>query len=375
MKTTIGVHTHVTNPLSSGYLGYLACIESWARVADEVVVVDGGSTDGSIPYLLSWLGVLAAKIKIVCTNESSWGTGQLWFWPQIAINRQVGFEALETDWAIHVDADHVLHDTISREEIVTSLKDANLSYVHSFWVNAVQDGQIKRRIRTRAWVVNKRKVVHDGVKIGYGIEERSGVHLDYPLRAYKYGGFLDPLTGWGKEYCVGDYVEPGSVLEIEVFRYGHFFFSVEQCISKCRRLDLALARYSGNSPSSNLQVVLDNKIPQAPAADSVSKDQMLDWPHPKCIKRVLSEHYRMGMIGGVRSPQSKESNTKQYLVGKWLHVTKRLQTAWLRSKGYSGAILQQQWQPLDTPIRQPLNVRDVYAEQDRYLPSTYCIET
>ncbi len=141
--TKIGVHTHITNPLSSGYLAYLACVESWARVADKVVVVDGGSTDGSIPLLIDWIGQLANKMHVISTPETSWGKGQMWCWPQIAINRQVGFASLATDWAVHVDADHVLHDDISREAFQSELNKFTQSYVLSFWVSGFKGGGAK----------------------------------------------------------------------------------------------------------------------------------------------------------------------------------------------------------------------------------------
>ena len=44
VRLTIGIHTHITNPLSSGYHGYPACVDSRLSIADEVIVVDGGST-------------------------------------------------------------------------------------------------------------------------------------------------------------------------------------------------------------------------------------------------------------------------------------------------------------------------------------------
>ena len=43
----VSAHTYVTNPLSTGYLVCLPAIQSFLDFADEVIVVDGGSTDGS----------------------------------------------------------------------------------------------------------------------------------------------------------------------------------------------------------------------------------------------------------------------------------------------------------------------------------------
>jgi len=43
---TVGVVTAITNPLSTGYLAYLAFVDSWSKVADQVILVDGGWTQG-----------------------------------------------------------------------------------------------------------------------------------------------------------------------------------------------------------------------------------------------------------------------------------------------------------------------------------------
>jgi len=51
-RPIIGVVASITNPLTTGYLAYLAFADSWSKVADEVVIVDGGSTDGSLEFFM-----------------------------------------------------------------------------------------------------------------------------------------------------------------------------------------------------------------------------------------------------------------------------------------------------------------------------------
>jgi hypothetical protein len=372
--STIGVHTHITNPLSSGYLAYLACIESWAKVVDEVVVVDGGSTDDSIAFLMNWLGPLGGKVKVVWTQESSWGKGDLWCWPQIAINRQIGLDALNADWAIHVDADHVLDDSVSRDTLQHELeKSSKPSRIQSFWVSAFDEGRLRRRIRTRAWIVNKRSMVNDGARIAYGIEEGSGSHLDYPVYLRKYSCFLDPLTNVKKRYWVGPLVEWGSTLDIDVVRYGHFFFTPDQFLYKCRRLDAALSRYVGRAPSATIALLLQNKVAVSRPNNGVSKDELLSWPHPSSIKRVIAEFYQADMLGGLIYKKSILDYKLESVLLALLRAERWLRTVRMRAQGYRGIRDLHQWVPVDAPDPEPLDVRAIYMEQDKYLPPEYRI--
>ena len=43
----ISVITTATNPLSNDYQTFFACLNSFSKIADEIIVVSGGTTDGS----------------------------------------------------------------------------------------------------------------------------------------------------------------------------------------------------------------------------------------------------------------------------------------------------------------------------------------
>ena len=104
----VSAHTYVTNPLSTGYLIYLPAVQSFLDFADEVVVVDGGSTDGSLEALAGLRG--HERLVVVSNEQTRWGAGDAWERPQFGIQRQTGFERCTGDWAIAFDADHVLPD-------------------------------------------------------------------------------------------------------------------------------------------------------------------------------------------------------------------------------------------------------------------------
>ena len=51
--------TLCTNPLTTNYLTYIAYLNSWAKYVDEIIIVDGGTTDKS--YSSSLISELAKQ--------------------------------------------------------------------------------------------------------------------------------------------------------------------------------------------------------------------------------------------------------------------------------------------------------------------------
>lgn len=365
--TTIGVHTHITNPLTSGYMGYLACVESWAKVADQVVVVDGGSTDDSIPVLMDWLGPLANRVRVISTEETHWGTGEKWFWPQIAINRQVGFSSLDTDWAIHVDADHVLADCVNRDLLERELQSVREHLVSSFWVSAFENGTLVQRTRSRAWIVNRNRTLHQDTQTGYGIDAKSGSHLDYPIGVCLIHTFVDPSNRAQKQYLLGNYIQSSGVVDIDTVRYGHFFFSPTQCIHKCRRLDLMLSRFCGNAPSRTRSLVIQNQIPDEYVLHHLSCERLLEQDHPTPVKHVIRDYFSPAFLGAMIA---RQPHTTERLLLDILRVERRLRTAWMYARGYRGAVDRQRHAilPHSKHPDQPLDVCQLYTEQNEFLP-------
>lgn len=90
----------LTNPERRGDT-YKECIQSALGFSDEVVIVDGFSTDGS----LNWIRSLDdSRIKIVFLP---WG--QEFDWLQISKAFQFGYDSCTGDWGVHLDADFILH--------------------------------------------------------------------------------------------------------------------------------------------------------------------------------------------------------------------------------------------------------------------------
>ena len=303
--STIGVHTHITNPLTSGYLSYLASIESWARIADQVIVVDGGSVDNSIDVLREWLGPLSSKVTVVAIPETEWGKEDSWEWPQLAVNRQVGYSLLDTDWAIHIDADHVLCDGTSKENVLFELSKHPEALLLNYWVSAFSYGSLGKRIRKRPWIINKKLALQKGIDVAYGVGGRTVAVVERPIFPRSVGSFVDPLSLQNKQYFIGDLIEPDGTVNMDCVRYGHFFFTAQQCLHKSKRLDKAYSRFAKKSHSRDLELILKHALPRNGKGFHFAKDELLLQDHPSSIKRVFESYYSEDMLGAFSAKQTR----------------------------------------------------------------------
>jgi glycosyltransferase involved in cell wall biosynthesis len=294
--TTLGFHARMANPLSMGYLAYLACFDSWRKIADKVVVVDGGSTDGSV-QLLQQHASNDPKIRVLCNDLSHWGSRARW--EQSTLNMQLGHEALaECDWIIRADADHVL-DVASANSLRDDLESRFTNEpVVAFNVNYFKNGRYHRRQKPRNWIINNRLARMKGCRIGWGKDKITRMLSDHPMLVERESEFADPETGVRKTYLTGELIETGPVCDIEVYRYGHFFFTVEQAISKCRKWDDLVTAFAQKKPKNNLELLIE--------ADAVgisgwhTRDELMRIWHPPEVQRLIGEYYEIGMLGGAK---------------------------------------------------------------------------
>lgn len=95
--------TYVRNGINYQY-PFLASIQSLLPIVDEMIVVVGDSTDGTRDAILA---LNDEKIKIVDSiwDEDSRKNGKIF-----AHQSNLGIEQITGDWAIHIQADEVLHE-------------------------------------------------------------------------------------------------------------------------------------------------------------------------------------------------------------------------------------------------------------------------
>lgn len=225
----IGFHTRFTRPLSLGYLSYLACVDSWRKLADRVVVVDGGSEDGSCELLTNWID-RDPKVQLLSNEQTHWGRS--FAWEQSAFNIQLGQDALlDCDWILRTDADHVVDLTSAAGLLGELEREYADKLIISFNVYYLWNGKYRQRNRPRDWIVNNRLAKEKGIKVGWGHDLTTQQLTDNPLRVEGEKEFIDPETQVKKTICCGRILPSEGVCSLNVYRYGHFFFSKEQAIN------------------------------------------------------------------------------------------------------------------------------------------------
>src|SRR3990167_2221818 len=97
----VSCHTTITNPEENQY-PYIEAITSYCALADEVIVVDGGSTDGSLEKILA----ISPKVKIVTLP---WPQDK-WDWWELPRHINYGLDRCTGDWCVKMDIDYVIHE-------------------------------------------------------------------------------------------------------------------------------------------------------------------------------------------------------------------------------------------------------------------------
>ena len=238
----ISACTYITNPLSTGYLIYLPAIQSFLDFADEVIVVDGWSDDGSLQALQQLRG--QERLKIIASEQTYWGRDDRWERPQFAVQRQTAFEAAEGDWTIHFDADHVLPD-FEYDTLRQRLHESKgRGILHAFNLVACAGGGYQKIKKRKHWCINKRLAREKGISIGYGIKKHTGGN-ERPVSLDSKESFVDPVTKVLKFYYAGKAYPDSKPLGVSLYKYDHFFFTTQQLLAKFQRFENMRARWEG----------------------------------------------------------------------------------------------------------------------------------
>lgn len=361
-QPSIGVVLTITNPLSSGYLAYLACIDSWAKVADEVVIVDGWSADGSLDLLSRWIGE-RPNVRLLHTPMTYWHPGEMFHAHQNGVNLNVGLSDIQTDWVFSINGDYVLNT-----QTTANLAAQLLEHREDYWLRFQRiklTGKAQVRLDQRGILINLAKIRRDGLYVAHGQDMRSRIGSDFPIRVVQKATFLDATNGTLKSIFAGQSLPPGGKVDIQCAVYGHFFFTLEQCLAKCRKWDKAFARLYGSAPKRDMEISLAQRFHSIEA--HYPKEEILLWGHPLEAQRLIAEFYEPGMLGGAVRRVSSLGQMATNIARKLLGGERHLRTRWMRSQGYRGLDEQHRWVPIDAPDPEPLDVGRAYAEQDRFL--------
>lgn len=247
----ISIFTTITNPERWQY-PYLEALRSFLDVADEVVVVDGGSDDGSIEKIKkefwpAFEGGYAQsdypenqkpRMKIV---NMPWP----WEYSQAEFPKHLnaGLEACTGDWAIKCDIDYVFH-----ENQINDLQVRLRGYNDEKWLAGSLD---KFSVLNKSRGFRKAKLpfaIHtavSGTAVKFGIQSDVDPALDdwcYPIVQMN-GKVTDEGVPIGISLPVGA-VKP---LDIQVWNYDYFFRTEEMAMQFFQRTSRAWRKSVNNN--------------------------------------------------------------------------------------------------------------------------------
>ncbi len=213
----------MTNPTKFGY-PYLESIKSWLPIVDELVIIDGGSTDGSIEEINK---IGDSKIRIISDKDTKWEED--WFYSRMGINFNRGYHECKGDIVIKFDIDYVLHEDAYLKEgdkynfkvqFKKATTDNNLIISFTRWNFVLIDRYFFKAEKTLA--VNR-----DACR-------KRNIPVDYGLDFKKWGWGYAPIVRSGIENKInmGDLLRTkGNSISfggIKVFNYGFCFSTIEQ---------------------------------------------------------------------------------------------------------------------------------------------------
>ena len=165
---TYNEETNLHYPLDSAY-----------NLVDEVIVVDGGSTDKTIQIAKSY----GNKVKIIQTNNP----------PMFHINKQKALDAAGGEWILQLDADEALTDELKQEIKNVIHRNDQLSII-----NNQQNGfEIEN-----SKLIKNLKLEIENLPVAYNLPRKNwfinrflmkgGQYPDYTIRLYRNGAARFP---------------------------------------------------------------------------------------------------------------------------------------------------------------------------------------
>lgn len=235
-EVVVSAFVLTTNSIKGEY-PFIESIKSWSEAVDEIVVVDGGSTDGTVEAIQA---LEDPKIRIISDEDTRWEDE--WFYARMGHNFTRGLEECTGDVVIKFDADYVLHERSYRIHINkrTVRDDAQWIFdsdFHSLSFNRRNFILIDRYFyKTKKTLgVNKTLLKSKGINLKYGLDiDNWGWGFDFIDGKYEENGiwFGDMIRKTEKDYiCCAD-----------VFNYDYSLMSKECCYRSRRRHFLAVTK-------------------------------------------------------------------------------------------------------------------------------------
>jgi len=217
---TIGAFVTITNPIRRQDK-YLECISCLRDLCDDVVVVDGGSTDGSLE-----------KIKGYRIVHENWP--HEWNWVELPRHLNMGLDALDTDWILKFDVDQFISKTEFsnlKEELKLCPEDINVVEIQQ--MNTIYGKRFHLKTGKRIILRGSAK---DKIQFGEMIGKYTDLCQLVEVNGHKIvDGYKLPIGHKPNKHRTG----------IRFWNYPYFFKTKEPALEELMRFSRAHYRYFG----------------------------------------------------------------------------------------------------------------------------------
>ncbi len=174
-KVKVSAFCLTTNAIKNQF-PFIESIKSFLPILDELIVVDGGSTDGTVEAIKA---IGDSKIKIIQDDDTKWEDE--WAYGRMGHNFNRGLQECTGDWAIKFDVDYILHekkrDSI-RVDLLRGLQNEVLCIAFTRLNFILSDRFFAKSKKTLA--INKTECKKQGINLKYGLDiERWGWGFDF----------------------------------------------------------------------------------------------------------------------------------------------------------------------------------------------------
>jgi glycosyltransferase involved in cell wall biosynthesis len=161
----------VTNSIKRGDT-FIEAIQSHLYWADELIIVDGGSTDGTVEAIKA-LNDPRIKVRYMNWPQEDWS------WTEFPKHWNFGYEQCTGDWVAAGESDHIFHEN-DISKVRDQLHEDRFSKFVALHINKLQSSLVGRwGSKSRfPYFLNKKEY---GDKIGYGFDKNHHTDLTYPI--------------------------------------------------------------------------------------------------------------------------------------------------------------------------------------------------
>lgn len=200
--------TTTTNSFKMCY-PIIEAIKSYLPVLDELIVIDGGSTDGTLEAIKE---LNDSRIRIICDEDTKWEKD--WKYSRMNHNMDRGFRECQGDIVLKFDADRILKDKDLMKQDLQRLKNERYLDLRTsrYSIKLIDRYGLKKPIMR---AVNRNVAKDMNLNLRYGLDLEIGAHNNFIDFKEEKDGIL-----WGKML---HFFDKNLDSQAKEFDYGYCF--------------------------------------------------------------------------------------------------------------------------------------------------------